>query len=171
MANTVCTLASSCTIVGGGSLLWQFLTLLVVHWIADFVLQTHWQASNKNKDNIALGHHVITYTFVLGLVVPLMFPIGFTLGAFVAINGVLHFATDWCTSRVTSMLFLEQLTTLEIVMPPLLNDPMVKPQTHFQPALKKDFSLHWFFVVVGLDQLIHQVTLAGTMVLFFGGGQ
>jgi hypothetical protein len=32
-----------------------YLVLLVCHWIADFVLQSDWQASNKSKSNVALS--------------------------------------------------------------------------------------------------------------------
>lgn len=116
--------------------LWQFLALLAIHWLADFVLQTHWQASNKSKNNEALARHVGTYTFVLFIgsavifwsanIAPLKW-IAFVLG-----NGALHFATDYCTSRWSSRLYAKQ-------------------------------DWHNFFVVIGLDQLIHQATLAATM--------
>ena len=47
-------------------MLWPFVVLLATHWVADFVLQTHWQASNKSKNNVALSRHVLVYTGVLG---------------------------------------------------------------------------------------------------------
>lgn len=114
----------------------SFLLLLAVHWIADFVLQTHWQATNKSKDNDALLRHVGTYTAVLALVVPFIFPseTNRQLLIFVAVNGVLHLATDYFTSRASSKLWAKQ-------------------------------DWHNFFVVIGLDQLIHQLTLGITMLL------
>jgi hypothetical protein len=112
--------------------LWQFLALLATHWVADFVLQTHWQATNKSKRNDALAAHVGVYTCVLSFGSCLMFNAGSTLLLFVMLNGALHFATDWCTSRASSRLYAKQ-------------------------------DWHNFFVVVGLDQLIHQATLAVTM--------
>lgn len=118
-------------------MLYQFLALLVVHWVADFVLQTHWQAQNKSKNNNALGQHVAIYTGVLLLATPLIFPQpGFAWPTFVVVNGVLHFATDYFTSRWTSKLYA-----------------------------KGDW--HNFFVVVGFDQLIHQFTLALTALYLF----
>lgn len=119
--------------------LWQFLILLTVHFIADFMLQTHWQASNKSKNNHALARHVGAYTIVLLFAVPFIFPDqdrGWVL--FVGVNCVLHFVTDYCTSRLSSRLWAKQ-------------------------------DWHNFFVVIGADQLIHQATLACTMVLCFGG--
>ena len=88
--------------------LWLFLSLLVTHWIADFVLQTHWQASNKSKNNIALGRHVIVYTAVLGAVSAVLFDVGLPWVMFVVGNGVLHFATDYGTSRWSSRLYAKQ---------------------------------------------------------------
>jgi len=119
-------------------MLWQFLALLAVHWFGDFVLQTHWQATNKSKRNDALAAHVTVYTLVLSLGVDILFPgvSWSTWGGFVIANGALHFVTDWLTSRATSRLW-------------------------------EKGDIHNFFAMVGLDQLIHQATLAGTMVWFF----
>ena len=133
--------------------LYQFMALLVVHWFADFVLQSNWQASNKSKSNVALAQHVITYTTAIGVAMPaIFFQMDANAALFLAINGALHFVTDWCTSRITSRLFMGQF-----------HHP-----SEGMPMMKRDFSLHNFFVVVGVDQLIHQLTLAGTMVWLLG---
>lgn len=112
---------------------WQFVALLAVHWVADFVCQSHWMAINKSSRNDALALHVTLYTAVLlggtGLIVGLK-PQFAVLG-FAALNGALHFGTDYFTSRWSSSLWKQQ-------------------------------RMHDFFVVIGLDQLIHQVTLAIT---------
>jgi hypothetical protein len=112
-----------------------YLVLLVCHWIADFVLQSDWQASNKSKSNVALSRHVLIYTGCLGVVAALLFGPGPFWLLFVLGNGILHFSTDYFTSRWSSRLFG--------------ND------------------WHTFFVVIGFDQLIHQLTLAATMRLAF----
>jgi hypothetical protein len=116
--------------------IYQFIALLAVHWVADFVLQTHWQASNKSKNNAALLKHVTTYTGVLAIASVVLF--GAAGGPFAAINGIFHLATDYFTSRASSKLYAKQ-------------------------------DWHNFFVVIGFDQLIHQVTLASTMLIIFGG--
>ncbi len=121
-------------------MLWQFIVILAVHWVADFVLQTHWQASNKSKNLEALSRHVGVYTISMMFAIPFIFPDhdrGWVL--FIAANGVLHFATDYCTSRISSRLYAKQ-------------------------------DWHNFFVVIGFDQLIHQTTLAVTMWWFFMKG-
>ena len=109
------------------------LLLLLVHWIADFVLQTSWQATNKSKNNMALLAHVGTYTltwlmFLYGWVI--IHGIDFTpkMFLFLPITFVAHFCTDYVTSRITSYLYK-----------------------------KEDF--HNFFVVIGFDQLLHYLQI------------
>jgi Protein of unknown function (DUF3307) len=112
----------------------QFVFLLVVHWFADFVLQTHWQASNKSARIDALARHVLIYTIVFAVASMLL--LGVEGAPFAGLNGLLHLATDYVTSRQTSRLYAEK-------------------------------RYHDFFVIVGLDQLIHQVTIAITLCGFF----
>lgn len=77
-----------------------FSILLGVHWVADFLLQTNWQAKNKSKRLDALGAHVATYTAVITVVSVILFGIAGLW--FAAINGVLHFVTDFLTSRLAA---------------------------------------------------------------------
>lgn len=109
-----------------------FCGLLVVHWLADFVCQTHWQASNKSKNFQALARHVLSYTAILMAYSVGFFGLSYIVLYFAALNGTLHLITDFFTSRWTSALYAKQ-------------------------------DWHNFFVVIGLDQLIHQLTLAVTM--------
>lgn len=109
--------------------------LLGLHWVADFVFQTRWMATNKSSRLDALSLHVAVYTIVLGIGAVVIFGATQTLLWFVLANGALHFATDFVTSRITSKLWKEQ-------------------------------RIHGFFLMVGLDQLIHQVSLAATMAWF-----
>ena len=73
----------------------SFSILLLVHYIADFWAQTHWQATNKSKSNYALSRHVFVYSLFL-----LPWGLGFAL-----LNGVLHIVTDYFTSRISSKYF------------------------------------------------------------------
>jgi hypothetical protein len=69
--------------------------ILFIHFIADFVLQTDAMARNKSTSNKFLLNHVAVYTACLGL-----FGLEFAL-----VNGVAHFAIDWCTSRLSSKMW------------------------------------------------------------------
>lgn len=69
--------------------------VLVVHWIADFIAQTDWQAKNKSKNWKALSSHIFVYTLFLT-------PFGIK---FALINGLSHFIIDFFTSRFTGYFF------------------------------------------------------------------
>jgi hypothetical protein len=115
-------------------MIWQFVALLVTHWVADFVLQTHWQATNKSKNSMALIEHVAVYSATLAVCSIGIFGLHPDMALFLTLNAALHFGTDFCTSRASAKL-----------------------------RAKQDW--HNFFVVIGFDRLIHQVTLAVTIML------
>ena len=107
-----------------------FVLILIVHFLADFALQTHDQASLKSTSNKWLFYHVGSYTLVWSIVyfiLPIQYDFLEWL-SFVVLIGAPHFITDWITSRVG------------------------KPFWE-----KKD--LHNGFVVVGFDQVIHYLCL------------
>jgi len=116
----------------------QLICLLAVHWLGDFVLQSHWMSVNKSKRIDALAIHVATYTTTLLIGSGLLFGVDNIglLALFVGVNGSLHLATDFVTSKITSRLWDQQRE-------------------------------HLFFVMLGFDQLVHQVTLVATVWLIF----
>jgi len=112
------------------------ISILITHYVADFILQSHWMASNKSKDNWALSAHVITYTVALSFSGFILFEANHLLGLiWAAVNGVIHFITDYFTSRASAKRFAV-----------------------------KDY--HNFFVYVGADQLSHYIALLTTYVYF-----
>ena len=88
--------------------IWQLVALLTVHWIADFLCQTRWMAENKSKRIDALSAHVATYSVVLGLAALVLFGASINLIWFILANAVLHFVTDFFTSRATTALWQQQ---------------------------------------------------------------
>lgn len=114
--------------------------LLFIHWIADFVLQTDYQAKNKSTSKLVLLQHVLSYTLVFGLLI-----IGVALEYysllnyfyFLLITGTSHFVTDYFTSKVTKKLYNEG-------------------------------DIHNFFVVVGFDQFLHFIQLILTYNFLLG---
>ena len=121
--------------------------LLAAHWLGDFVLQTHWQATNKSKRSDALVCHVASYAAVLIAALVLLSVaafwagnsplkttneatwVGFGLGM---TNGGLHLFTDYFTSRWTARLWQQA-------------------------------RIHAFFLAIGVDQMIHQACLLATI--------
>lgn len=110
--------------------LWVVLALLALHFIADFILQTDWMATNKWKDPDALLSHVFIYTlcfFVFTGIVSIVTGAAL-IWLYPFIVGALHYFTDKYTSRWTHRLWEEK-------------------------------KVHWFFVVIGFDQLLHFIQI------------
>jgi len=101
--------------------------LVSLHFVSDFILQSDWMAQNKSSSNKALGIHVIVYSIPFLIIGPL----------YALVNGILHFFTDYVSSRVSKKLWEKK-------------------------------EVHWFFAVIGLDQLIHYICLFTTYSLIFG---
>ena len=76
------------------------------HFLGDFIFQTDRQATGKSRSNAILLDHVTTYGLALSTVAIFMLPTvtekAWTFVGWIALNVVLHFATDYVTSRLTS---------------------------------------------------------------------
>lgn len=123
--------------------------ILVAHFVADFVLQTRWQAMNKSSSWTALNDHVAVYMVTMLAIVSIgmglldgQIPYPPPLIAWAGINGLLHFVTDAGTSRLNKYLY---------------------------QRFRDDPAHHWFFVGVGFDQLVHYATLFSTYACFTSG--
>jgi membrane-bound metal-dependent hydrolase YbcI (DUF457 family) len=115
-------------------MIWSVLFIIFVHWVSDFVLQTHHMSTRKSSSNYYLTMHVIVYAFSTIVLWALVFPLlGIHLSsgpvwlAFLLIF-VTHWITDYFTSRRTSKLYKEE-------------------------------KYHDFFVVIGFDQVLHYTQL------------
>lgn len=79
-------------------------TILFIHWVADFIYQDEEWAINKSIDNNALLKHTITYSIVW--YIPMIFILGIWKSTiFVTITFILHTLTDYFTSRIVSKKF------------------------------------------------------------------
>ena len=119
---------------------------LLIHFLADFGLQTHEQATKKGQGssflNTALIQHVAVYSLVwlFGFGVLEFGHVNFSYGiifVFSVITFITHYATDWFTSRISKPFFSNQ-------------------------------DYHNGFVVVGFDQLIHGVTMVYLVLVYAG---
>lgn len=76
-------------------------TMFLVHWVADFVIQTRWQAANKSTDNWALTKHIVTYTIAWVVPAAVIFK-GFNVLCFLGVTFVAHWITDYVTGRLNT---------------------------------------------------------------------
>ncbi len=74
------------------------IALVWMHFLADFMLQSHKMSINKSKSNKWLLYHVLVYSLIWCV-------FGWR---FWIINAILHFVVDWFTSRGTSYLWKKQ---------------------------------------------------------------
>jgi hypothetical protein len=114
--------------------MWVFIYILLVHWIADFLLQTRHMATRKSESNYYLTLHVTIYSFTSIVLWVLFFLIigihmtTFTVFLSFAVTFATHWLTDYITSRQTSKFY-------------------------------KAENYKCFFDMVGFDQWIHALTL------------
>jgi len=109
----------------------EIFTIIIIHWVADFVLQTDKMAKGKSKNWDDLLSHTGTYSLIWFIPVFIMiyyFHYSPYLWLFSFITFIAHTITDYFTSRLNSKLWLEGKT-------------------------------HLFFVSIGFDQILHYVQL------------
>jgi hypothetical protein len=127
--------------------------LLTCHFIADFIMQTREMAVNKSSSTYWLTRHVFAYgntmlfSGFVGVVIMYLFGIELfhlipLIIGYVLLNAGLHWVTDYFTSKQTTRLYMKE-----------------------QDKIKPNY--HNFFVMIGLDQLIHGVCLIGTYIWMF----
>jgi len=79
--------------------------ILVMHFFADFALQTHEQAINKYKCREHLFFHVMTYSLTWMCASMFFLDSVFQIGAFFIITFICHWVTDAITSNMSKPFF------------------------------------------------------------------
>lgn len=83
-----------------------FIHLILIHFLADFGLQTHEQATLKSTSNKFLAYHVGVYSLVW--LIANISILGWHTITFAVITFVAHFITDRFTSRIVKPFFAKQ---------------------------------------------------------------
>lgn len=84
----------------------EIFSIIIIHWIADFVLQTDEQAKGKSKQWLPLLSHTVTYSVVFFVGIT-FFISSINAILFMLITFVAHTITDYFTSRLNSKLWAE----------------------------------------------------------------
>jgi hypothetical protein len=117
-------------------------SLIIAHFFGDWFFQFDWMALNKGKDWKALFAHVGVWSLFL-------LPWGWK---FALLNFAFHIIIDQTTSQWTTKLWFSQ-------------DHGEDPASGLRLTEWKMGKRHWFFVVIGFDQLVHYGVLAWTLKL------
>lgn len=76
------------------------LIIMVIHYLGDFVLQTHEQSQRKSSENKWLFYHTGSYSLIWLLAAWGLYTSIWAALLFASVTFVAHAATDWVTSRV-----------------------------------------------------------------------
>ena len=123
----------------------EIFSIIIIHWVADFVLQTDKQAKGKSKNWSDLLSHTFVYTisfatityfvgFFYLMITKGKIPFNINLLWFLPITFICHTITDYFTSRLNNKLWVKG-------------------------------DVHNFFVSIGFDQVLHYVQLFLTYAL------
>lgn len=130
----------------------------VLHFLADFILQSREMGKKKSSEFSWLARHIFTqiYVFTLGLL-PFVGP-GFAL-TFALLNGLMHAIIDWNIWKAYKVLVyyrIQKNQDHEL----LAEDPYDKANPW------KYWEDHWFYATIGFDQLLHSLTIIVLFCLF-----
>lgn len=135
----------------------EIFIILLIHWIADFILQTDKQAKGKAKNWNDLLSHTYQYSlvwYIVGAIFQIygngkFFP-EWSVTLFVLITFVCHTITDYFTSRLNKKLAPEEFSIH-------LASSSFGATEFF--AFPKGRSYHNLFVSIGFDQILHYIQL------------
>ena len=122
------------------------IAIFLIHWIADFIFQSHNMAINKSKSNYWLTLHVGTYSFLTLIswiwIVPTKHSTNYLF--FFLFVFATHWITDFITSRISGYYFKKND----------YNFSARKPTNLFVGVCQ-----HNGFVTIGFDQILHYLQL------------
>jgi hypothetical protein len=119
--------------------IYNLISILSIHFIADFIFQTRNMGKNKGKNIYWLLTHVLVYTTITIFGWALLIDSVDILYLFLLTFST-HFATDFITSKVSGYCYIKSLET--------------KHNNY------KSSKWEWrFWSTIGFDQLIHSITL------------
>lgn len=126
----------------------EYIALMIIHWVADFVIQTREEAKNKSTSNKYLLLHTVKYSLLYISFFPL---IGRGVFLFIGITFITHTIIDYFTSRVNGFFWTKREMFKDI---------------------DEDLSDGWehlFWCNIGFDQCLHIIQLIITYTMIENG--
>lgn len=120
------------------------ITVLFIHFIADFIFQNKWMAQNKSSNSFPLFIHILVYSTILLIPSFFIFKSPELAWYFAIINGILHFGVDYWTSKLSSYMY---------------------SNGYMGTNKLPNFS---FWAVIGFDQFLHSIMLLSTLFYLMG---
>ena len=120
-----------------------FITIIITHWVADFIFQAEEWALGKSKALEPLIKHTATYSALWFIPTYAMYGDIISSMYFVSVTFMLHTATDYVTSRIVSKKF---------------------DKGHLGSKIP-NFGA---FSIIGFDQVLHYLQLIGLWYMVYG---
>lgn len=137
---------------------------LVLHFIADFLLQSRDMGKNKSSQFPVLLQHIGIQFGVMALGLMLVLS-PLTAIAVSALNAAIHGVIDWHIWRgykAFAFFRLRKQAAVAATGEPDWNIPYEERFSKNFASLSKNFQYwedHWFYATIGFDQLLHAVTI------------
>jgi membrane-bound metal-dependent hydrolase YbcI (DUF457 family) len=138
----------------------EIFSILIIHYIADFIVQTDKQAKGKSKNLEDLLNHTLTYSlcwFIVGYIIAYFQNTMYERGMYIAysvifffITFVCHTITDYFTSRLNNRLAPKE-ETIMLKYEQMYPEPFVR--------FPEGRSYHNLFIGIGGDQVLHYIQL------------
>lgn len=123
--------------------------LLGLHFVADFLLQSREMGKNKSSKPIVLLQHLsiqfVVFSLVLGVIYGPIQATGFAL-----VNAMIHGVIDWNIWRGYKWFAAKRI---------YVDSEGVSHHSLIRGGEWCFWEDHWFYVTIGLDQLLHGLTL------------
>ncbi len=118
------------------------ISILFIHFVADFLIQSKSLTQNKSKNNFPEFIHIVVYSLILLIPSFFIFKSLELAWYFAILNGVLHYCVDYITSKLSSYIY----KTNQI-------------DTNFLPSGS-------LWPIIGFDQFLHSFMLLFTLFYF-----
>lgn len=134
----------------------MFALLMVLHYVADFLLQPREMGKKKSSEPKWLAGH---------LLIQFLCFLPFTGWKFALANCVVHGVIDWNIWRGYKLLAAYRIMNKVDPLGLIRKQYTVEEAMKEHPAVKEEvlnwkfYEDHWFYATIGLDQLLHMLTL------------